>query len=231
MIKILVTNDDGIDAKGIQCLAEELGKMADVYVVAPKEQQSGKAHSITFMRDVKAEAHDLKGAIEAYAIDGTPADCVKWGLCKLSEEDITPDYVVSGINMGHNAGLAAHYSGTIAAAREGALNGIRSIAISVRHHKASHFDYVLGLLPRLIEMSSKIKPSTFLNVNAPDIPSWDVKGVKVVPAAPFGYGSIIITVICYRPPRRVTSQPSQEQHPRARGYYSFAVARRLITSQ
>ncbi len=187
MIKILVTNDDGIDAHGLRCMVEALGKIADVYVVAPSEQQSGKSMSITFRREVHAEERELKGAIEAYALDGTPTDCIIWGLGILREEGIVPDYVFSGINMGHNLGAAAYYSGTMAGAREGAISGIRSVALSVGDHNATHFDYVLGLLPRLIEMSSSIDPSIILSVNGPDLPSWDIKGVKAVPAAPHGY--------------------------------------------
>lgn len=184
---IIVTNDDGIGTESLMRLVEQLGKIADVYVVAPMEQQSGKSHSITYRREVSSVGHTLKGAVEAFAIDGTPVDCVKWAIFKFEEEGIAPDYVVSGINLGHNAGLAMHYSGTIAAAREGALNGIRSIALSVDGHNASHFDYLFGIMPRLLEMSAKISPSTLLSVNAPDVPSWDIKGLKVVPAAPFGY--------------------------------------------
>lgn len=184
---IIVTNDDGIGTESLMRLVEQLGSFADVYVVAPMEQQSGKSHSITYRREVSSVEHTLRGAVEAFAIDGTPVDCVKWAIFKFKEEGITPDFLVSGINLGHNAGLAMHYSGTIAAAREGALNGIRSIALSVDGHNASHFDYLLGALPRLLEMSAKISPATLLSVNAPDIPSWDIKGLKVVPAAPFGY--------------------------------------------
>jgi len=188
MIKVLVTNDDGIDARGLNVLVEALAEMADVYVVAPKDQQSGKSQSITFRRELKADERELKGAVSAWALDGTPADCVMWGIGILAEEGIRPDFIFSGINMGYNNGLAAYYSGTVAGAREGAINGIRSIALSVGSHEAGFFDYVLGLLPQLMEMSLRISPKTVLNVNAPDIPSWDIKGVRVAEAAPRGYG-------------------------------------------
>ena len=189
MLKVLVTNDDGIDVHGLTILVEALAQHADVYVVAPKEQQSGKSHSITFMREVSPEECDVKGAVAAWVLDGTPADCVMWAIDYLKDElDITPDYVISGINLGYNSGLAAYYSGTVAGAREGAINDIRSIALSVGHHEAKHFDYLLGLLPRLMEMSDKISPRTILSVNAPDLPSWDIKGVKICEAAPRGYG-------------------------------------------
>ena len=192
MKKILVANDDGIQAPGMRALVEELGKFAEVYVAAPAEQQSGKSMAITFMREMHVEERELSGAVEAYAVEGTPADCVKWGLGKLKSEGVRPDYVISGINMGHNLGAAAYYSGTISAAKEGALSGVRSIALSVGDHGATHFDYVLGMLPRLLEMSSELSPSVILSVNAPDLPSWDIKGVKIVPAAPFGYGELFL---------------------------------------
>ena len=189
MIKVLVTNDDGIDVHGLTILVEALAQHADVYVVAPKEQQSGKSHSITFMREVSPEERDVKGAVAAWVLDGTPADCVMWAIDYLKDElNITLDYVISGINLGYNSGLAAYYSGTIAGAREGAINDIRSIALSVGHHEAKHFDYLLGLLPRLMEMSDKISQRTILSVNAPDLPSWDIKGVRICEAAPRGYG-------------------------------------------
>lgn len=189
MIKVLVTNDDGIDVHGLTILVEALAEHADVYVVAPSEQQSGKSHSITFMREVAPEEREVKGAVAAWVMDGTPADCVMWAIDHLRDElDIEPDFVISGINLGYNAGLAAYYSGTIAGAREGAINGIRSIALSAGSHTATHFDYLLGLLPRLMEMSRRISPKTILNVNAPDLPSWDIKGVHVAEAAPRGYG-------------------------------------------
>lgn len=192
MKKILVVNDDGIQAVGMKSLVEALGKFAEVYVAAPAEQQSGKSMAITFMREMHVEERELSGAVEAYAVEGTPADCVKWGLGKLKSEGIKPDYVISGINMGHNLGAAAYYSGTISAAKEGALSGIRSIALSVGDHGAKHFDYVLGMLPRLLEMSSELSPSVILSVNAPDLPAWEIKGVKIVPAAPFGYGELFL---------------------------------------
>lgn len=192
MIKVLVTNDDGIDAHGLRVLVEALSEHADVYVVAPADQQSGKSHSITFLREVTPHERDVKGAVAAWVLDGTPADCVMWAIDYLEyEEGITPDFVISGINLGFNTGLAAYYSGTVAGAREGAINGIRSIALSVGGQggmDVSHFDYLVGLLPQLMEMSMKIDPGIILSVNAPDIPSWEIKGMRVCAAAPRGYG-------------------------------------------
>lgn len=192
MPKVLVTNDDGIDAHGLRILVEALSKHADVYVVAPADQQSGKSHSITFLREVTPQERDVKGAVAAWVLDGTPADCVMWAIDYLrDEEGVEPDFVISGINLGFNTGLAAYYSGTVAGAREGAINGIRSIALSVGGQdgmSAEHFDYLIGLLPQLMEMSMQIDPGIILSVNAPDVPSWDIRGVRVAETAPRGYG-------------------------------------------
>ena len=192
MPKVLVTNDDGIDAHGLRILVDALSEHADVYVVAPADQQSGKSHSITFLREVTPQERDVKGAVAAWELDGTPADCVMWAIDYLEyEEGITPDFVISGINLGFNTGLAAYYSGTVAGAREGAINSIRSIALSVGGQggmDVEHFDYLVGLLPQLMEMSMQIDPGIILSVNAPDLPSWEIKGMRVAETAPRGYG-------------------------------------------
>ena len=188
MIKVLITNDDGIDSSGLKALAEALKPMADVYVVAPAEEQSGKSQSITFLHPLRVEKRDMKGVAAAYAAHGTPADCIKVGLCILEREGIRPDYVISGINLGYNTGLAVYYSGTLAAAREGALNGIKSIALSVGSHVAKEFDYMLGMLPMLMEMADKVGSDVIISANAPEVPASEIKGYKIVDTAPAGYG-------------------------------------------
>ena len=187
MLKLLVTNDDGIDAVGLTVLVEKLADHAEVYVVAPADQQSAKSQSITFLRNVSVDKVSLPGARAAYVIDGTPADCVKWAIPEFRERGLEFDYLFSGINLGANVGIAAYYSGTIAAAREGALNGVRSIALSVHTHEATQFDYICNLIPRLMEMSDSLNVSTILSVNAPNIPMWEVKGVRIAEVAPWGY--------------------------------------------
>lgn len=188
MKKVLVTNDDGIDALGIRTLVKELQKVADVFVFAPIKQHSAKSHSITFLHEVGIEKREMEGALLAYAVEGTPVDCVKIGLKMMRETGIEPDYVMSGINLGLNTGLAAYYSGTVAGAREGVLNGVRSIALSVQGHEATEFRYMLSMLPRLMELSESVNQGTLLSVNVPELPPEEIKGMRVVPAAPFGYG-------------------------------------------
>ena len=187
MKKVLVTNDDGITARGLTTLVEKIGEKCEVYAVAPAEQQSAKGMAITFLREVSVEKTEVAGAAEAYIVDGTPVDCVKWALKYFQGRGIEFDYLFSGINLGANVGIAAYYSGTIGAAREGALNGVRSIALSVGTHEATHFDYIISLVPKLMEISDTLSPATLLSVNAPDLPPWKVRGLRFAEVAPFGY--------------------------------------------
>jgi len=129
-LRILVTNDDGIDAKGLAVLAEALSSLGEVVVSAPAENCSGSSHSTKFFRgNHQAREVKIKGTTKAWAVSGTPADAVAWGV--LTEGDVNPfDFVVSGINAGSNVGEIAHYSGTVGAAMEGVGLGIPSIAVS-----------------------------------------------------------------------------------------------------
>lgn len=187
-IRVLVVNDDGIDALGITTLVEALSNSAEVYVAAPVKQHSAKSHSITFLHEVGIEKREMPGAVLAYAVEGTPVDCVKIGLMLMRQIGLEPDYILSGINMGLNTGLAAYYSGTVAGAREGALNGIKSIALSAQGHETTEFRYLISMLPRCMELADKINPGSLLNVNVPELPPEDIKGIRIVPSAPFGHG-------------------------------------------
>lgn len=179
MRRILVSNDDGIEAAGIGALVTALSGMADVYVVAPNRQKSAMGQAMTMRGKLTAEERELPGAERAWAVDGTPVDCVKFGLMKLRALGVTPDVVVSGINMGRNAGTDIHYSGTVAAAMEGALYGYPALALSVGSHEATHFDYLCDMLPQLLEKSEAMPRGIVLNVNTPDLPKWEIKGVRV----------------------------------------------------
>lgn len=187
-MRMLVTNDDGINAAGIRALAEYLSSLGEVYVVAPAEQQSAKSQSVTFLTEVIVQETEVPGAAKAYSLAGTPTDCVNWAISAFRRSGIEFDYVFSGINLGANIGLANYYSGTIAAAREGALQGVRSIALSVGTLSASEFDYILSAIPELMKMSDSLSPATFLSVNAPNLPANEIKGLKVAEVAPWGYG-------------------------------------------
>ena len=187
MHKFLVTNDDGINSEGLKALVRALANLGEVYAVAPAEEQSGKSMGITYSQPITVRDGEVQGAEKAHIVTGTPVDCVKWAI-DAYEGKIKFDYVISGINLGVNYGAIHFYSGTVAAAREGAIQGIHSIALSLEGHHSEQFDYICSMLPDLISMSKKLDPGIVLNVNAPDIPYWKVKGVKVVPGAEFDYG-------------------------------------------
>lgn len=187
MYKILVTNDDGYESVGINRLVKALSELAVVYVVAPSDQQSAKSMSLTCRDTLHANEVEIDGAEVAYTLSGTPADCVKWGLGRFRGV-VDFDYIISGINHGYNLSSAIYYSGTVGAAREGSLNEIKSIALSVQHHEATQFDFICENLSKFLEMSDVIGPHAVLNVNAPDIPSSEVKGIRVVDCAAHDYG-------------------------------------------
>lgn len=163
-MKILVTNDDGIDAPGIKALAEALGKVAEVAVVAPDRERSAVSHALTLHHPLRA----VKVSPGRYSVDGTPTDCVNLGIHSLL--DFHPDLVVSGINRGANLGDDVTYSGTVAAALEATLMGIPAFAISLAtlsddadySHAAA---FAAKLAPLIIHEG--LPKDTFLNVNVP----------------------------------------------------------------
>ena len=189
MYKFLVSNDDGINSIGLLTLAKSLSRLGEVYVVAPAEEQSGKSMSLTYLTSVNPLSAEVEGATEAHVIDGTPVDCVRWCL-DYYKDKVDFDFVISGINLGSNIGTGHFYSGTVAAAREGALRGIHAIALSVDDYHAVNFTYICEMIPALLEMSKKLEPSTLLNVNTPNLPSWKVKGVKITGTAAHDYGDV-----------------------------------------
>ncbi|MBQ0041587.1 MAG: 5'/3'-nucleotidase SurE [Clostridiales bacterium] len=189
MYKFLVTNDDGIESIGLLTVVKSLSRQGEVYVVAPAEQQSAMSMALTFRESVNPVAAEVEGAVAAHVIDGTPADCVKWCL-DFYKDQVEFDFIISGINLGYNMGTGQFYSGTVAAAREGALQGIPSIALSVEDHHAVNFTYICEMIPELLKMSKRLDPHTFLNVNTPNLPAWKIKGVKITQGAPHEYGDV-----------------------------------------
>ena len=147
-MQILLTNDDGIYAPGLAALRRELRQLGDVCVVAPAVEQSGVGHSITFLTPLVVK--EIWGDDEplGFAVEGSPADCVKLAVAKFSPR--RPDVVVSGINGGLNAGINVLYSGTVAAAIEGAFFGITSIAVSLEYDEHAHFDRAARIAVQLI---------------------------------------------------------------------------------
>lgn len=163
--RILLTNDDGYFSEGIKALARELRKSADVYVVAPDREQSASSHSLTLNRPLRVQPIEDK----VYAIDGTPTDCVMLAIHMLFKKQ-KPDMIISGINHGANMGDDVTYSGTVAAAIEGSILGIPSIAVSMAGYEAATpMKRAAAFVSRLISRYEKLQlnPSTFLNVNLP----------------------------------------------------------------
>lgn len=166
-MKILVTNDDGIHAPGIQSLAQALRKVGEVAVVAPDRERSAVGHALTLHHPLRA----LQLGPDIFAVDGTPTDCVNLGIHNLLS--FKPDIVVSGINRGANLGDDVTYSGTVAAAMEATLMGIPAFAVSlVAQGLGTHYDTAAEFAARLAcHVHEKGLPAdTFLNVNIPDIP-------------------------------------------------------------
>jgi 5'-nucleotidase len=131
-LEILVCNDDGIDAPGIYALTSSLKEIANVTVVAPDRQQSAVGHALTLSSPLRVVPYNRDGELFGYAVNGTPADCVKIALSGLVKKK--PDFVVSGINHGQNTAVNILYSGTVSAATEGYLSGIKSLAFSLASH-------------------------------------------------------------------------------------------------
>lgn len=178
-MRILVSNDDGIDSLGIQVLAQYLSEIADVTVVAPHQEQSAVGHSITMQLPLRISKYMKNGDLFGYAVDGTPADCVKIGIRNIMQQ--RPDLVVSGINHGSNTAINIIYSGTVSAAREAAIMDVPSIAISVANHAVQNFDFagkVAQSIARLVvEKEADLPKGTLLNVNVPDVPENEINGI------------------------------------------------------
>lgn len=178
-MRILITNDDGYQAKGIKVLAEIMDKFGDVTVIAPKSHQSGMSMAVSL--GFKQIAHKNLGEGWHY-VDATPASCVKFGLNTMFLGNY-PDVVISGINHGSNAATASCYSGTLGAAAEAALNGIPAIGVSLDTlHPDADFSAVekyFGDIFRKLMTELPQKHGIYYNVNFPDIPTEEIKGVKV----------------------------------------------------
>ena len=179
-MRILISNDDGINSKGLKVLAERLALNNDVLVVAPSENQSACSHSLSIHKKIKLkEYYDIKGC-RAYSITGTAADCVKFA--KLVFKDFKADIVISGINKGHNLGSDILYSGTVSIACEAAFFGNVAFAFSAFSHDDSNFelysDYAEKIIKKLLPISTC---GDIWNVNFPNELISDIKGTKITP--------------------------------------------------
>jgi len=173
-MRILISNDDGYQADGIIQLAKSLGEIAEIIVVAPSENKSAASSSLTIGKPLKP----IQIEKNVYAIDATPSDCVHLALCGFIKESI--DLVVTGINFGANLGDDVIYSGTVAGAIEGRFLGLPSIAMSLASWECKHFDTAGEIAKLLVAQINKapLANNTIINVNVPDIPMTEIKGIK-----------------------------------------------------
>lgn len=215
-MKIFIVNDDSIYAKGLQTLVKVLAEKHEIYVCAPKYQQSAKSHALT-MSDIVpvTEEHvfDHPNVKVQLAIAGTPADCVKIGAVKLSEVQF--DVLLSGINHGPNLGIDTIYSGTVAAAIDGSFHGIPSIALSLFNEATEGFEkaaeFMLANLEKLVK--GHVWQGGILNVNFPV--GLEYKGVKITTLGEIYYDNPI----------------QRREHPRGGEYYWIAGDCRIPENQ
>jgi 5'-nucleotidase len=179
-MNFLLTNDDGIYARGLSALYGELSQDAECLIVAPEAEQSAVGHAITLTRPLMVRRARKNGAFWGYAVSGTPADCVKVGIRELSQKPV--DLVVSGINLGANIGINVIYSGTVSAATEGAILGVPAIAVSLDTRRDADFAFAARFARRMARFMLRENPlkNIPLNVNIPAVPEEEIKGVAVV---------------------------------------------------
>jgi 5'-nucleotidase len=174
--RLLCTNDDGIDARGLQVLAEAAATLGEVHTVAPDREQSGSSHSLSLHRPLRVTRLDPTH----HTVDGTPTDCVLIAVSDLLED--RPDFVLSGVNHGSNMGEDVLYSGTVAAAMEGTILGIPSVAVSYVGDSIdvleSYGTLLTEVLGRLVERPD-FPEETFFNINLPDLPADRIEGIRI----------------------------------------------------
>ncbi|WP_342597029.1 5'/3'-nucleotidase SurE [Cyanobacterium aponinum UTEX 3222] len=209
-MRILISNDDGIFAKGIRTLANAIASCGhEVIVVAPDRERSATGHGLTLHQPIRADIIEgiFHTKVTAWSCSGTPSDCVKLALSAILK-DTPPDFVLSGINEGPNLGTDVLYSGTVSAAMEGTMEGITSIAFSLASFTIKEFqpaaNYALKLIKQLIE--NPLPEATLLNVNIPPVSEPEIKGVKITRQGI----------------RRYTENFKQRFDPRGKSYYWLA---------
>lgn len=183
----LLTNDDGINAKGLLTLRREISKISEVWVVAPDREQSATSHSLTLQYPLRIN----KIADKFFSIDGTPTDAVMLAVYGILKK--RPDLVISGINHGPNLGDDVSYSGTVAAAMEGTILNIPSIAISIANWKPKHFDSAASFVRKLalFVLKNGLPKDTYLNVNIPDRKE-TIKRYKITHLGKRLYNAVVI---------------------------------------
>jgi 5'-nucleotidase len=204
LLRILLTNDDGINARGLHSLIKAISPIAELYVVAPDQERSGTGHCITVFDPLKVVTKDIPEVKNAWVVSGTPVDCVKLGLCRLIKDEI--DLVVSGINHGPNLGTDVLYSGTVSAAAEGVILGYPAMAVSLNSYQED-MDFTLAakLVKNVIKtiMRNGIEKQTLLNINIPAVPSHAIRGIRITKLGVRNYDNLF----------------EERQDPRGNTYY------------
>ena len=198
-MKILLCNDDGIHAPGIHILHQSITSLGDLCVVAPDTERSAAGHAITLTDPIKTTSIAKNGESFGTAVSGTPADCIKLALCFLMKDD-RPDLVVSGINLGSNTGISVLYSGTVSAASEAVILGVPGIAISLCTFQNPHWETAEKVALEIVKKvrANPLPEGTLLNVNIPNIPLSELKGMK---AARMGRSRFVEQFTVHRDPR------------------------------
>lgn len=178
-MNVLLTNDDGIHARGLWALYRRFSKKHLVTVIAPDRQRSAIGHAITLHKPIRCNRVTVEGGFSGYAVSGTPADCIKIGINTLLNRK--PDMVIAGINPGANVGINVNYSGTVCAAREAGLYGITAISVSIGGSETDHYADAARFIETLAEriVQEGLPAGTVLNVNIPDIPLSKTAGVRI----------------------------------------------------
>jgi len=205
-MRILITNDDGIHAPGLLALARALAPLGEVTVIAPERQQSAAGHGITLHKPLRMTPVEIDAPVtEAFATNGTPADCT---ILAAADDRAKPDLVVAGINSGANLGEEVLYSGTASAALEGALQGIKSFAVSVTAYESCIFGPAADFAAKLARSLAKhdLPADTFLNVNVPNVCGEDL-------------GPPLLTRLGRR---EYVNSLERRVDPRGRSYYWFS---------
>ncbi|MCL4378464.1 MAG: 5'/3'-nucleotidase SurE [Actinobacteria bacterium] len=192
---ILLTNDDGIESKGLHTLYHELreDKKFEIRIVAPDKERSAVGHAITVFDPISVKKEYIGGKFCGYSVDGTPADCVKLAITAIFDKK--PDIVVSGINRGANLGENIIYSGTVSAATEGTVYNITSIAVSVDNLKDTDYRFAARFTKKIVDLllnTSDLPLRTLLNINIPDIAEDKIKGVKITSQSDAKFKDIFI---------------------------------------
>ena len=199
-MNILITNDDGLEAEGLQRLVRALHEVtgAKLYVCAPDGQRSATAHGITMNKPITVEEAEMDNVEIAWQISGLPADCVKIAREFLRRKGVSIDIVYSGINHGGNLGTDTLYSGTVSAALEGSLCGFPSVAVSVDSHQAEQFGYACELAVNAAKaIQRQLEAGTadhrvVLNINTPNLPKEEIKGLRYTRLGPREYDEIFV---------------------------------------